>query len=179
MPIYTRTGDRGETDLPDGGREPKDAPLLEVLGTLDELGALLGLAQCESMPEAEVALLEQIQHHLFKIGNGLGGKFGTKPSAPAVGAEDVAALEQLIDRYQARLKPTASFILAGGCRTAAVLHLARAVCRRAERRLVAWEKGEPQTDLPYSLAYLNRLSDLLFVLARIANLEAGMEETPC
>ncbi len=179
MPIYTRTGDQGETDLPGGGRVAKDALLMEVLGTLDELGAWMGLARCEALSAAEIALLEQIQHHLFKMGSELADRSGEQPLAGAISTEDVTALEQLIDRYQAKLKPTTTFILAGGCRAAGVLHLARAVCRRAERRLVTLATGGSQAVRLSHLAYLNRLSDLLFVLARVANLEAGVEETPC
>ncbi len=179
MPIYTRTGDQGETDLPGGGRAAKDALLLEVLGTLDELGAWMGLARCEALSAGEIALLEQIQHQLFKMGSELAGKSGEQPLAGAISTEDVTALEQLIDRYQAKLKPTTTFILVGGCRAAGVLHLARAVCRRAERRLVALATGGSQAVRLSHLAYLNRLSDLLFVLAGVANLEAGVEETPC
>ncbi len=177
MPIYTRTGDDGDTTLPGGVRTPKDAPLLEVCGTLDELGAALGLARCEPLSDGILALLEQIQHQLFRLGGEL--LAGHPDQIAAISSDDVTALEQLIDRYQARLNPTASFVLAGGCRAAAVLHLARTICRRAERRLVSLARSQTQSVTPCLLAYLNRLSDLLFVLARTANLDAGEEETPC
>ena len=137
MAIYTRTGDQGETDLLHGIRVPKDAALLEVCGTLDELSALLGLARCELLPEGTNALLERIQHRLFDVGAELVAAGSGRAGQTAIGPQDVAAIEEVIDRHEAKLESVATFILPAGCRAAAVLHLARAVCRRAERQLVS------------------------------------------
>jgi cob(I)alamin adenosyltransferase len=178
MTIYTGTGDGGETDLLGGVRVPKDAAVLEVCGTLDELNALVGLARCESFSEA-AALLEQIQRRLFDVGAHLVGEDGNQADSAAIGPIDVAAIEQAIDRYETRLESVGTFILPAGSRAAALLHLARAVCRRAERRLVSLAKIQPQTVPPELLAYVNRLSDLLYVLARTANDRAGITETAC
>ncbi len=179
MAIYTRTGDQGETDLLGGVRVPKDVATLEVCGELDELNALLGLARCESLPEETTALLERIQHQLFDIGAELVVAGPGQASFTAIGPQDVAAIEQVIDRYEAKLESTGTFILPAGSRAAAVLHLARAVCRRAERRLVSLVRSQSQTVSPNMLSYVNRLSDLLYVLARAANTRAGAADTPC
>jgi cob(I)alamin adenosyltransferase len=178
MAIYTRTGDRGETDLLGGPRVPKDAARLEVCGDLDELDAWLGLARCEPLPAGAAALLEQIGRRMVDVR----AELATVPPAQfaaAVAPRDVEAIEQAIDRYQAKLAPLEAFILPGGCRAAAILHLARAVCRRAERRLVSLGRVEPQAVRPPLAAYLNRLGDLLFVLARAANAQAGVADEPC
>jgi cob(I)alamin adenosyltransferase len=179
MAIYTRTGDQGETDLPDGSRVPKDAALIEVLGTLDELSALLGLARCESLPEGYEPLLEQIQRQLFQVGAELATVAPGQAVRLGIGPEQVATLEQRIDRQEATLESPGTFLLPAGSRAAAVLHLARAVCRRAERRLVSLAGIQPRTVSPGLLAYLNRLSDLLYILARAANARSGIADTPC
>jgi cob(I)alamin adenosyltransferase len=177
--IYTRTGDRGETDLLHGIRVPKDAPLLEVCGDLDELNALLGLARCEGLPEGTNALLEQIQHRLFDVGAELVAAGSGRATQTAFGPQDVAAVEQVIDRHEATLESATAFILPAGCRAAATLHLARAVCRRAERHLVSLARSQPQAVAPPLLSYVNRLSDLFHILARRANAQAGLADTPC
>ena len=177
MTIYTRAGDQGETDLLGGVRVPKDAATLEVCGALDELNALLGLARCESLAEGTVALLEHVQHCLFGVGAELVAVASGQAGPGVVGPEDVAATEQVIDRYEARLAPVKSFILPAGCRAAALLHVARAVCRRAERQLVSLVRTQPRAVSPELLRYVNRLSDLLFVLARTANAEAHVADT--
>jgi cob(I)alamin adenosyltransferase len=179
MTIYTRTGDRGETDLLGGPRVPKDTARLEVCGDLDELDAWLGLARCEPLPAGAAALLEQIERRMVAVRAELATAPPALPGAAAVGSRDVAAIEQAIDRYEAKLDPLEAFILPGGSRAAAILHLARAVCRRAERRLVSLLRGEPAAVSPPLLAYVNRLSDLLFVLARAANAQAGVADAPC
>ncbi len=176
MSIYTRTGDRGETDLIGGVRVRKDDALLEVCGTLDELNAWLGLARCEALPDDVDGLIEQIQHRLFAIGANLAT--GRSDSA-ATSELDLGDLEKIIDSWEVRLGATNSFILPSGCRAAAVLHLARAVCRRAERRLVTLSGSRPQAVSPIHLAYCNRLSDLLFILARAANHKAGLSDVSC
>ncbi|MDQ7820296.1 MAG: cob(I)yrinic acid a,c-diamide adenosyltransferase [Armatimonadota bacterium] len=164
--IYTRAGDAGETGLIGGRRVPKDHPRVEAYGAVDELNAHLGAVRALARAREVTALLGEIQHRLFD----LGAELATPPThiPPAgVRAEDVAALERAIDRYQDRLAPLRAFVLPGGTPLAASLHVARAVCRRAERRVVALARAEPVR--PEVLQYLNRLSDLLFVLAREAN----------
>ncbi|MBN1395097.1 MAG: cob(I)yrinic acid a,c-diamide adenosyltransferase [Pirellulales bacterium] len=173
MKIYTRNGDNGETDLPGGGRAAKDAPRLEVCGELDELDCLLGLARCEPMAENVAALLESIQRRMTAVRAEV-----VFPSVPPgikpIGASDIEDLERAIDRHDAELEPLREFLVpGGGGRAAAVLHVARAVCRRAERRLVSLARAEPSAVSPSLSAYVNRLSDLLFVLARSENGRAG------
>lgn len=178
MSIYTRTGDRGETDLADGARVPKDTARLEVCGELDELNSWLGLARCEHLPPEIALLLEQIQRRLFDVGGELVTVAKQAPAA-AVGPSDVRAIEEAIDRCEAKLESLGTFILPAGSRASAVLHLARAVCRRVERRLVALMRSEPGAASEHLLAYVNRLSDLLFVLARTANGHASIADIPC
>lgn len=179
MTIYTRTGDEGETNLIGSVRVPKDAAVLEVCGALDELNALLGLVRCDSLAEATIALLEHIQHRLFGVGAELVAVASGQSGPAAIRPEDVAAIEQVIDRYDAKLERLSSFILPGGCRAAASLHVARAVCRRAERQLVLLLRTQPQPASTELLRYVNRLGDLMFVLARTANAEAHVADTPC
>ncbi|HVH31460.1 MAG TPA: cob(I)yrinic acid a,c-diamide adenosyltransferase [bacterium] len=169
--IYTRTGDGGETGLIGGHRVLKDHPRVEAYGAVDELNAHLGVVRAQ-MEEMQIdALLSRIQHRLFDLGAELATPAGAATSASAVDDTDVADLERAIDMHQATLTPLREFILPGGAQVAATLHVARTVCRRAERRLVALARNEPvRGEL---LRYLNRLSDLLFVLARIVNQSAG------
>ncbi len=167
--IYTRTGDRGETGLADGSRHPKDALRLEAIGTVDELNSVLGVLLAEGLPDPEARALSRIQHRLFDLGAEL-----AQPESTVLLPEAVAELEALIDEWNAELAPLREFILPGGHRSAALAHLARTVCRRAERRLVAL--GRETVQNPHSLAFLNRLSDLLFVLARRLNRYHGRED---
>jgi cob(I)alamin adenosyltransferase len=178
MSVYTRTGDLGKTDLLGDGRVPKDAARLEVCGPLDELNCWLGLIQCEPLPADMVALLRQIQRRLFDVGSEV-VTVGATTAVIEINAHDVLALEQAIDHYEAKLDSLAAFILPGGSRAAALLHLARAVCRRAERRMVTLLRSEPEALSASTLAYMNRLSDLLFVLARTANGHAEIADAPC
>ena len=165
MTIYTRTGDRGETSLSGAVRAPKDSPRLEVCGDMDELDALLGLARCEPMSKDVVALLERIQRRMVAIRAEVIAS-ATPSHIDAVGPPDIEELERAIDLHDGKLEPLTKFIVPGGSRAAAVLHVARTVCRRAERRLVSLARAEPSAVSPSLLAYANRLSDLLFVLAR-------------
>lgn len=179
MKIYTRTGDGGETGLLGGGRLPKSALRIESCGALDELSACLGMAAAASTDPEILRQLTAIQRDLFAVGARLGdGRQapGRQPEKARLTDEGVADLERAIDRAQAELPPLKSFLLPGGCEAAARLHHARAVCRRVERRVVALAEREEVP--PVVLAYLNRLSDLLFVLARLANLRAGAPELP-
>jgi cob(I)alamin adenosyltransferase len=180
MPVYTRTGDQGETDLLGGARTTKDVIALEVCGTLDELNALIGLVRCEPLPNEIEDLLEHIQQRLFDVGGELVAIASGEVIPPvAIGTADIVAIEQSIDRHEAQLGPIKAFILPAGCRAAATLHLARAVCRRAERRLVSFLGSHPTADSPHLLRYVNRLSDLLYVLARAANAAEHRDDTPC
>ena len=171
MKIYTRTGDRGETGLADGSRVAKDAAQLETCGTVDELSAVLGLVRAAPLPEEIDRLLEQVQHDLCRVGAEL-----ATVQTHAIGPQHVKATEEAIDRYQAELEPLGEFILPAGSRAGAGLHLARTVCRRAERRLATLARSGRQQISPHLTAYLNRLADLLFVLARVANARAGQTE---
>lgn len=168
--IYTKTGDNGETSLGDMTRVPKDHPRVEAYGTVDELNAVLGLIVTLVPDYPEVPLLRQIQNDLFDVGADLcmPHKPGEGPGeALRVTAAQVQTLERAIDRLNQPLAPLRSFVLPGGTAAAAWLHLARTVCRRAERCVVTLmhrEKINPQVEI-----YLNRLSDLCFVAARAAN----------
>ncbi|PIX74210.1 MAG: ATP:cob(I)alamin adenosyltransferase [Rhodocyclales bacterium CG_4_10_14_3_um_filter_68_10] len=164
--IVTRTGDGGETGLADGSRTPKDSARIRALGEVDELNSTLGVLLAEELPEAVRDALTAIQHDLFDLGGGL-----AIPGADPLRDEQVAGLEQRIEEWNAPLAPLKEFILPGGTRTASLAHLARTVCRRAERALVALGRAEPVP--ASSRRYLNRLSDLLFVLGRVLNREAG------
>jgi cob(I)alamin adenosyltransferase len=181
--VYTRRGDQGDTDLVGGPRVAKDTPRIEAYGTVDELNATLGLARAlnatgiEGAPPCREldAILRQLQNALFD----LGGELATPPASfrPGmfrVGEPEVRGLEELIDRCQKDLQPLKSFVLPGGGRVSASLHLARTVCRRAERTVLRLMRSEDVG--PWPLAYLNRLSDLLFVLARWIGHHLGESE---
>ncbi len=169
--IYTRTGDGGETSLLSGGRVGKDHPLVEAYGSLDELSAILGLLQCEALPTGTGAQLTGIQEALFEIGSALADRERRADMDPTLWA--TGPLESWIDAMEKELEPLTAFILPGGCRGAALAHLARTVCRRAERRVRAVALAEQPAGV---LPYLNRLSDLLFVLARWLNHRVGFAE---
>ena len=177
MKIYTKTGDGGETGLFGGGRIPKDSLRVAAYGEVDELNAALGLVRALEPQEFADALLQRIQRDLFTIGAELATPDPDKlhkalsRASAAIGESDIAALEDAIDGHQSRLEPLKNFILPGGAPKAAALHLARTVCRRAERAVVALSRHDQIS--PAILRYLNRLSDLLFVLARAANAHAG------
>ena len=166
--IYTRGGDAGETSLGDGKRVPKDDARIEAFGTVDELNAVLGLVLARGVPSAFASPLERIQNELFDLGADLSVPLGDESRERLrVADEQVRALEELCDGANAGLEPLRSFVLPGGSEAAALLHLARTVCRRAERLVVALGRTEEVN--PAVLAYLNHLSDLLFILARAAN----------
>ena len=175
MKIYTRTGDTGETSLFGGTRVGKDDPRVHAYGEVDELNAHIGFARANTADSEIDAELVRLQRDLFALGAQLadpGGTVGDRLTKARLGDGDIGRLEQLIDRLEAGLPPLRNFILAGGTPCGAALHVARAVCRRAERAMVA---VEPPVD-PMLLRYINRLSDLLFVLARTVNLRAGTTE---
>jgi cob(I)alamin adenosyltransferase len=170
--IYTRAGDAGETSLGDGTRVSKTDPRIAAYGTVDELNSLLGLALASSeLPTEFRPWLEQIQNELFDLGADLSVPLEDERERLRVTPEQVERLEQLCDLVNERLEPLKSFVLPSGGEAPARLHVARTVCRRAERAAVAL--GEMVEINPLALAYLNRLSDLLFILARAAS--AGNE----
>lgn len=176
MKIYTRTGDSGETGLLGGPRVAKNALRVETYGEVDESNAAIGLARAQVKDPEIASILDSLQRDLFSIGALLADPDGKFRSDKAeITAADVERLERHIDHFDASLPPLARFILPGGSAGAAALHLARAVTRRAERRLVALARAEFVP--PALLAYLNRLSDLLFVLARSENRRQAVEET--
>ncbi len=164
--LYTRTGDDGSTGLGDGSRIAKNHLRVEALGDVDELNSVLGVLLAEAVPEDTRALLSRIQHDLFDLGAEL-----CIPGHRVIPEGRAQELEGEIDRHNASLSPLKEFILPGGSRSAALCHLARTVCRRAERRLVALGREDAVSGA--SLRYLNRLSDLLFVVARTLNRSSG------
>ena len=175
MKIYTRTGDTGETSLFDGTRVGKHDPRVDAYGEVDEASAWLGLARASNLDPALGDAIVHIQRDLFALGAQLADpadKMADRVTKAIVSDADVARLEQLIDRLDAELPPLRRFILAGGTPGGAALHVARTVCRRAERRIVALQ---PPVD-PVLVRYVNRLSDLLFVMARVANHRGGVPE---
>jgi cob(I)alamin adenosyltransferase len=167
--IYTRTGDDGTTGLGDGTRVPKDHLRVEAFGSVDEINSVLGLLLCETIGDDLRAALTRIQHTLFDLGGEL-----CIPGRSVLVETQVAELENLLDRLNADLAPLKEFILPGGTRAAGLCHLARTVCRRAERRVYTLSRSEPVP--PVTLKYLNRLSDLLFVVARAINQANGVPD---
>jgi cob(I)alamin adenosyltransferase len=174
MKIYTRTGDGGATTLFDGTRIAKSDPRVDAYGDVDEANAFVGAIRAETLDADIDELLGQVQRDLFALGSRLADpaeRIADRVTKIALGPADVKKLEDWIDKYEAELTPLRRFILPGGTRAAAALHVARTVCRRAERRMVALAVLEVEF-----LAYMNRLSDLLFVLARVVNHRAGLAE---
>ena len=169
--IYTKTGDRGDTGLGDGSRVPKDHPRVTAYGTVDELNSLLGVFLTHLQGEAEItSLIRGVQNDLFDVGADLclPSSEGEKPGQVLrVKVEQTDRLEKVIDRFNERLQPLKSFILPGGTAASAWCHFARTVCRRAERDVVTLAHSEKVS--PQVIVYLNRLSDLLFVLGRACN----------
>lgn len=177
MKIYTKTGDDGGTALFAGPRVSKDHPRIEAYGAVDELNALLGLVRSEpSLPADIDALVEQIQHTLFAVGAELATPEPEKHGTALVSPAQIEMLEQAIDEHEARLEPLREFILPGGTPAASALHVARTVCRRAERRIVTLGQISEASISPHVIAWINRLGDLLFVLARSANSAAGVPD---
>jgi cob(I)alamin adenosyltransferase len=178
--IYTRTGDDGTTGLFGGARVAKDSLRIESYGDVDELNSALGLARAQGLRRDHDELLGLVQEQLFILGADLATPLrgeDRRPAVPRVTAAEVVCLEQAIDDLEENLPALTSFILPGGTPAGATLHLARTICRRAERRIVALLHQEPETG-PLPLQYVNRLSDMLFVLARAVNHAAGVAEHP-
>lgn len=177
MKIYTRTGDKGETSVFGGKRVPKDSLRITAYGTVDELNAVIGIAAGTSGNNSLNTVLQRLQNELFILGADLASPYGVKEEKTArVRQSHITGLEEEIDLHEEELEPLRSFILPGGVPEAAILHFARTVCRRAER--IAFELSKHEEINKLVLPYLNRLSDLLFVLARIANKRSGRSEIP-
>lgn len=175
--IYTKTGDGGDTGLFDGTRVPKNDPRVAAYGDVDELNAWLGLVRASLSDDRLTTMLEQIQRDLFALGARLADpshKIAGRVTKAAIAPTDITRLEQWIDLLESELPPLRRFILAGGSPGGAALHVARTVCRRAERGIVSLGHGAVEPDL---LVYINRLSDLLFVMGRSANQTSGAAET--
>lgn len=174
--LYTKTGDAGETGLFDGTRVSKADPRVDAYGEVDELNAMLGVVRTQEPGERVDAMLDRIQRDLFAVGAALADprhRIAARVVKAALGDDDVARLEGWIDELDAEVPPLRRFILAGGSVPGATLHLARTVCRRAERRIIAL--GADTTDTA-TLVYVNRLSDLLFAMARAVNHRRGVPE---
>lgn len=167
--IYTRTGDQGTTGLSDGSRVDKDHARVEAMGDVDELNSFIGVLLTHTVPDVVRLALTDVQNDLFNLGGEL-----SIPGASMMNADDATRLEQSLDVFNAELTPLKEFILPGGAATAALCHVARSVCRRAERRVVTLTKSDPVN--PHTAIYLNRLSDLLFVTARYLNKTANAAE---
>jgi len=167
--IYTRTGDKGETGLGDGSRVEKDHIRVEAFGTVDEVNSIIGMIRAHQLPDAIEECLSKIQNHLFDLGGEL-----CVPGHTALTESYITYLENTLDSFNADLPMLKEFILPAGGHATSACHFARSVCRRAERRVITLSKQE--TISPYSIQYLNRLSDLLFVTARVlARHENGSE----
>lgn len=167
--IYTRTGDDGTTGLGDGTRIGKESLRIEAIGTVDELNSCVGVLLAEPLENEVRTELEDIQHELFDLGGDL-----SIPGRISMDEAQVRRLEQQLDAYNTRLAPLKEFILPGGARAASLCHVARAICRRAERAILVLYKTH--SAVPLHLQYLNRLSDYLFVLCRILNRQQGVED---
>jgi cob(I)alamin adenosyltransferase len=174
--LYTRKGDRGDTALASGTRVAKDSPRVEAYGAVDELNAQIGVVLATGVCERLAATLASVQNRLFDLGADLATPASDNPQfeVPRIEARHVEALEELIDELNEAVGPLENFILPGGSPGAAALHLARTICRRAERRLTTLQREGDVNE--QAMAYLNRLSDALFVMSRLENLESGVAE---
>jgi cob(I)alamin adenosyltransferase len=178
MKIYTRTGDTGQTGLYGGGRVRKDDPRIAAYGTVDELNAFLGLARAAGLSREIDEVLARLQNELFDLGAELASRDPLAMGTGAINEARVAVLEGAIDRFDEKLPPLKQFILPGGSPAGAALHVARTVCRRAEREVVHLASIPEERVSPALVVYLNRLSDLLFVLARAGNAAVGVPDVP-
>jgi cob(I)alamin adenosyltransferase len=177
MKLYTKTGDDGTTGLFGGGRVPKASARVEAYGTVDETNAVIGLARATGLGPSSDAVLAAVQVDLFTLGAELACVPGKedKLNMPKLGESDITRLERAIDEAETAVPPLRFFVLPGGSPQAASLHVARTVCRRAERAVLVLTDAPARSEL---VIYLNRLSDLLFILARRANVEAGVDDVP-
>ncbi|MCC6550102.1 MAG: cob(I)yrinic acid a,c-diamide adenosyltransferase [Ignavibacteriaceae bacterium] len=179
MKIYTKTGDGGQTGLFGGGRVAKDSLRIEAYGTVDELNSVLGILQTESSDQKTGEIINFLQNQLFNVGSDLATPLdyvSTHFTIPRIGNEQIETAEKMIDNLESLLEPLQNFILPGGSKAAAYTHLARTVCRRAERRIVTLSEAE---DINHKIIiFVNRVSDLLFVLARYLNKLEAKADTP-
>lgn len=176
--VYTRTGDKGTTSLVGGERITKNDVRLDAYGTIDELSSWIGtVAASDACPAEIIPFLHRIQNRLFDLGAYLATapREGFQPQLPSINQDEIEAMEHEIDRMDGKIPPLHAFILPGGTQTAAFAHVARTVCRRAERRMLDLNAAAPL--FPSALEYINRLSDYLFVAAKYINAEAGVPET--
>ncbi len=174
MKIYTKTGDTGETGLYGGQRVGKDSLRIAAYGDIDELNAILGLTRCEHLAVKITEMIGKLQRQLFELGSDLATPINSTLKIRRVDLQQVQQLEQWIDELEAELPALKNFILPGGSKGAACLHLARTVCRRAERKIVRLQREE---DIGENVViFVNRMSDLLFVMARYVNKAAGVED---
>lgn len=176
MKIYTKKGDKGETSLFGGQKVLKSSLRIEAYGTVDELNSMLGVVLTHPHNSDTHNWLTQIQHQLFILGSDLATPFDKKVRIDRINDTHIQFLEQAIDTIDEQLPPLKSFILPGGTPASASLHLARTICRRAERFTVACLENEEISEI--AIKYLNRLSDFLFMLARFENFKSGKEDTP-
>ena len=176
MKIYTKTGDAGSTGVFGGPRVAKDDDRIEAYGTVDELNAALGTVRSVSVPSDIDSQLDQIQHELFSIGAELATPNPDEHQLRVISNDHISRLERWIDDHETSLEPLKHFILPTGSPAASQLHLARAICRRAERRVVTLVRHHETNISEELMVYLNRLSDLLFVLSRVANARSGVAE---
>jgi cob(I)alamin adenosyltransferase len=176
MKIYTGVGDHGATGLLGGAMVAKDNPRIAAYGALDELNAALGVCRALGLPGEMDHVVAELQHELFTLGSELSSPDAAPRGIELLEAAEITRIEQTIDRHEAQLPPLRQFILPGGSAAAAALHTARCVCRRAERDIVALSHDSAVR--PEVLVYINRVSDLLFVLARAANAAAGVADVP-
>lgn len=176
MKIYTKKGDQGITSLFGGTKVDKNHIRIEAYGTVDELNSVLGVILTHSLSDDGRRIVNELQHQLFILGADLATPLTKKAKIERVGKTEIEILEQWIDDLDEKLPPLTTFILPGGSPAGATLHMARTVCRRAERKTVTLKQKDDISD--HSVIYLNRLSDLLFVLARFENHVAGETETP-
>lgn len=167
--IYTRTGDEGTTGLGDGTRSPKESMRIEAIGTIDELNSFIGILLTENLEIEIREKLENIQHDLFDLGGDL-----SIPGRVSMSKTQITNMEDNLDQYNSTIPALKEFILPGGSRAASLCHIARTVCRRAERCIVRLSRTE--TVVPFTITYLNRLSDFLFVLCRILNHQQGFKD---
>ena len=176
MKIYTQTGDDGTTGLIGGQRVAKDDIRLHAYGTVDEMNSLLGVIRAQGVSQRCDDILSRLQHQFFELGAELATPETSSKPSERITAEAVLEVESWIDELESELTPLANFILPGGSPQAATLHLARCVCRRAERDIATLAKSAPVREVVSK--YVNRISDLLFVMARTANREAGVDDVP-
>lgn len=177
MKIYTKGGDKGETGLFGGERVPKDSIRIEAYGTIDELNSFIGLTIIEIKDQEVKELLNRIQNNLFTLGSDLAApdnEKNKKHNIPRIKESHFGEIEKEIDKFDSRMEELRNFILPGGCKSSALLHICRIICRRAERRVVTLSNGVNLN--PEIIIFLNRLSDLFFVLARYENKISGIED---